>query len=184
MFASPSTLIIGLITGLVFGFFLRKGHVSRFEVIANQFLLRDFTVLKIMLTAVAVGSIGIYAFLHLGYLDSLFIKEAAVWGNLIGGAIFGIGMATLGYCPGTGVAALGDGARDAIPGVIGMVVGASIYAHSYPFLSKTILSKCNLGKVTLPSLFNISPGYIVLGFSLFCLIFFYLLERHEKSKRA
>jgi uncharacterized membrane protein YedE/YeeE len=86
--------------------------------------------LKIMLTAIVVGGAGVYALFGMGAIESLHIKNATLWGNLVGGAIFGIGMAILGYCPGTGVAAIGDGSRDAITGVIGMVVGAALFAEA------------------------------------------------------
>jgi hypothetical protein len=38
----------------------------------------------------------------------------------------------MGYCPGTGVAALGDGLRHAIPGLFGMLAGAAVYAQTHP----------------------------------------------------
>jgi hypothetical protein len=54
----PSKLMLGLATGFVFGFLLQKGRVTKYQVIVGQFQLRDFTVLKTMLTAVAVGGGG------------------------------------------------------------------------------------------------------------------------------
>ena len=118
-FANPGTLLMGALTGLIFGFLLQKAHVTRFSVIAGQFLLKDFTVLKVMLTAVVVGAIGIYGMLLLGLLEpgQMHIHGGAGRGRPVGGVIFGIGMAVLGYCPGTGVAAIGDGSRHAIAGL-------------------------------------------------------------------
>jgi hypothetical protein len=54
-------IVLGLISGIVFGFLLQKGGVTRYEVIIGQLLLTDFTVVKMMLSAVIVGMIGIYA---------------------------------------------------------------------------------------------------------------------------
>ena len=59
MFDSPSKLLLGLVTGVAFGFLLQKGQVTKFRVIVGQLLLRDWTVAKIMGTAVAVGAIGV-----------------------------------------------------------------------------------------------------------------------------
>lgn len=105
-FANPSTILMGGVTGFLFGFLLQKGGVTRYNVIVGQFLLKDFTVLKIMLTAVIVGSVGIYGMRALGLDVNLHVKTTALLGNALGGLIFGAGMAVLGYCPGTAVAGL------------------------------------------------------------------------------
>ena len=49
-------LILGLVMGILFGFLLQKGGVTSYHVIVGQLLLKDFTVVKIMLSAVIVGS--------------------------------------------------------------------------------------------------------------------------------
>ncbi len=56
MFDSPEKLLLGLLTGIAFGVLLQKGRVAKFAVIVGQFLLKDWTVVKIMGTAVVVGS--------------------------------------------------------------------------------------------------------------------------------
>lgn len=149
LFADPRTLLLGALTGLVFGFLLQKGGVSTHRVIVEQFLLRDFTVLKIILTAVVVGGVGVFALADSGAIAGLKLKSTHVLGNVLGGVLFGGGMAVLGYCPGTGVAAIGQGSRDAIVGVLGMVFGAGVYAFAFPFLDAHVLSVGDLGKVTL-----------------------------------
>ena len=102
-------LFLGLIFGVVFGFLLQKGGATRYEVILGQLLLTDFTVLKIMLTAVLVGMPGVYAMKEMGWV-SLAPKSGSLGMNVIGGLIFGAGFALLGYCPGTIVGAIGSGA--------------------------------------------------------------------------
>lgn len=181
-FAAPSTLIAGAVTGLIFGFLLQKGHVTRFDTIVGQFLLKDFTVIKVMGTAIVVGGLGVYTLLQFGLIDALHIKGTAVLGVVLGGVIFGIGMATLGYCPGTGVAALGDGARDALFGVLGMLVGAALYAEVYPWCKSNILSVGDYGKVTLSSATGASPWWFLLGMTLLAVFGFLWLERWEKRR--
>lgn len=62
------------------------------------------------------------------------------WLNCPGrGVIFGVGFAILGYCPGTAAAAFGSGAMDALMGMIGIVIGAGVFARLYPFLDRRIL---------------------------------------------
>ena len=178
-FADPKTLFLGAFTGLIFGFLLQKGHVTRFNVIVGQFLLRDFTVVKVMLTAIVVGSVGIYGMLQGGMIEGLHLKDAALVGNLLGGAIFGVGMVVLGYCPGTGVAALGDGARDAAFGVLGMLAGAALYAEAYPWIKANLLSIADAGKVTLATATGASPWLFILVLAVLSVIGFSALERWE-----
>ena len=99
MFESFDKLVLGLLTGIVFGVLLQKGRVAKFDVIVGQLLLRDHTVVKIMATAVIVGSIGVHA-LVAGGLATLHVKPALLGGLVLGGVLFGLGMAILGYCPG------------------------------------------------------------------------------------
>ena len=47
--------ILGLATGIVFGFLLQKGRVLRFEKQIGAMLLKDMTILKFMLSAIIVG---------------------------------------------------------------------------------------------------------------------------------
>lgn len=152
-------LVLGLLTGFVFGFLLQKGQVTKYPVIVGQFLLRDFTVLKTMLTAVVVGGVGVCALKALG-LASLHVKPAQLAAVIIGGLIFGVGMVVLGYCPGTGVAAAAEGRTDAMAGVAGMLVGAVLFAEQFGFFSRNILTWADLGPVTLPQLTRI-PAWAI-----------------------
>lgn len=112
MFDPIWKLVLGLFTGILFGILLQKGGVAKYRVILGQFLLKDWTVVKVMGTAVVVGMIGIYALLPTGMV-SLHIKPLQWGGIIFGGLMFGVGMSLLGYCSGTGVAACGEGRRDA-----------------------------------------------------------------------
>jgi hypothetical protein len=183
-FANPGTILMGGVTGFLFGFLLQKGGVTRYNVIVGQFLLKDFTVLKIMLTAVIVGSVGIYGMRTLGLDINLHVKTAALLGNALGGLIFGAGMAVLGYCPGTAVAAIGEGSRHAIAGVLGMLVGAGLFAESFPWIKNRILSVGNLGKVTFADLTGYSPWWFIAGLLIAGVIGLTALERWEENNRS
>ncbi len=183
-FADPKTIALGVITGLVFGFLLQKGGVTRYNVIVNQFRFRDFTVLKTMLTAIVVGSIGIYAMLHFGMIKGLSVKSADLAMNAGGGLIFGVGMVILGYCPGTALAAIGQGSRDAIIGVLGALVGAGVYAEAYPFIARTIEPVASFGKITWPQIAHVSPWTFIAGLAAIAVGLFIWLERRERAGRT
>ena len=172
-------LALGLLTGFLFGFLLQKGHVTRYKVIVGQFLLRDFTVLKTMLTAVLVGGIGVYALRAFGFV-SLHVKPAQLVAVSVGGLIFGVGMVLLGYCPGTGVAAAAEGKRDAMAGVAGMFAGALLFAGQYAHLSKNVLIWLNLGPVALPELIPVPAWGIFLALAIGTLVLFRRIERLER----
>ncbi len=160
MFDSPQKLLLGLLSGILFGFLLQKGRVAKFRVIVGQFLLKDWTVVKVMLTAVAVGAVGVWAMVALGWV-SLHIKAAAFGGVIIGGLLFGVGMAIFGYCPGTSVAACGEGRRDAMVGVVGMLVGALVYVLAFPSLQGLITGFGDWGKVTMSDVTGLSPWLFI-----------------------
>ena len=165
MFDPPTKLVLGFLTGILFGFFLQKGRVAKFEVIVGQFLFKDWTVVKVMGTAVAVGAVGVYA-LVAADLATLQIKPALLGGVLVGAVCFGIGMAVLGYCPGTSVAGCGEGRRDAMVGVAGMFAGAALFVATFPALQPLINALGNLGEVTLPQVTHTSPWLWVAGLAI------------------
>jgi len=156
MFDSTGKLLLGLATGIVFGFLLQKGRVTKRSVILGQFLLKDWTVLKIMATAIIVGSVGVQVLVSVGDAH-LHIKPFLLGGVLVGGFCFGIGLSVLGYCPGTTVAACGEGHRDAMAGLLGMVAGAFAFVAAFPVLQPVIKGLGDWGKATLPDLTGTSP---------------------------
>ena len=160
MFDSPDKLALGLLTGIIFGFLLQKGRVAKYHVIVGQFLLKDFTVVKIMATAVIVGAIGVYALLAAGAV-SLHIKPMLLGGVLVGAVCFGFGIVILGYCPGTTVAACGEGRRDALVGVLGMLFGAGVFVALYPMLQPVIKGLGDMGKITVPETLGVSPWLVI-----------------------
>lgn len=160
MFDSPAKLALGLLSGILFGILLQKGRVAKFRVIVGQFLFTDWTVVKVMLTAVAVGAVGVWAMVAMGWAE-LHIKPAAFAGVVVGGMSFGAGMAVFGYCPGTSVAACGEGRRDAMVGVLGMIAGAFVYVYSFPEFGGLLTSWGDWGKVTLPQVSGVSPWVFI-----------------------
>ncbi|RKZ03230.1 YeeE/YedE family protein [Candidatus Fermentibacteria bacterium] len=153
---------IALLCGVAFGFLLQKGGVTDYNVIIGQLLLKDFTVLKVMLSAVITGSLGIYA-LKSASLVKLHPKPGSLGSSAVGGLIFGFGFATLGYCPGTVSGAVGTGALDALlGGVVGILIGSGVYAALYPRLRSGILKKGDFGTKTIPEALNVNPWLVVI----------------------
>lgn len=168
-------LLLGLLAGIIFGFLLQKGGVGKYHILMGQLLLEDWTVLKTMGSAVVVGMLGIYLLNAAGKVE-LHIKETRLGGNIIGGLIFGIGFALSAYCPGTNLAALGQGNWDALAVIGGLLVGSFLYAESSGFLDRTLKKWGTQGKQTLPDLLPIPRGFTVAGALILIVIALIALE--------
>jgi len=171
-----TTLAYGLITGVLFGFLLQKGRVLRYDKQVGALRLHDMTIVKFMFSTIVVGMVGVYLLKDFG-LAELSVKPTLVGANIIGGLIFGIGWGLLGYCPGTSAGALGEGRWDAIWGILGMLVGAALYAEAFPFMKKTVLTWGDLGKLTVPEVLGVSPWVIIPVFAVVAVALFTWFER-------
>jgi uncharacterized protein len=160
---SAGKILLGLATGTVFGFLLHKGRAGEYKAIGGTLRGEDSSVLKIMATASAVGALGTHVLNDLGVVD-LKVKPLNLGGVVVGGTVFGAGMAILGYCPGTSMAALGEGHKDAFAGALGMFAGALTFVRFYPYLKK-VMEKGELGEKTLPEVTGTSPWLWVAGTS-------------------
>ncbi|MDO7636035.1 MAG: YeeE/YedE family protein, partial [Porticoccaceae bacterium] len=145
------TLIIGFLIGCAFGAILFLGGASSYRKILGTLLLKDMTIIKLMMTAIGVGTLGIYL-LDQGGLAHMSIKPAYIWGIVAGGAIFGTGWAISGYCPGTCLVGTAEGKFDAVATLIGGLVGALIFAWAFPMLDELLLQNANFGKITIQGL--------------------------------
>ena len=172
------TLILGLITGILFGFFLQKAEVLRYDRQLGALRLKDMTIIKFMLTNILVAMVGTYFLNDLG-LIRLSVKPANLGGNIIGGLLFGLGWGMLGYCPGTSAGALGEGRWDALWGIAGMLTGGAVYAEVYPFLKSTVLQWGKLGRITLPEAFGINHWLVITAFIVICVGLFRWFEKRK-----
>ena len=128
--------------------------MAKYNVLIGQLLLQDFTVVKIMVSAVIVGMVGIFTLNRFAKVN-LHIKPTRIGAQSIGGLLFGAGFALLAYCPGTGAAALGQGSWDVLFGMAGLIGGSYLFAEMSGWLKKTVETWGEKGKLTLPDLLHI-----------------------------
>jgi hypothetical protein len=157
-FDDPFYLFYGFLIGILVGFLLQKGRLSYYSVIIGQFLFRDFTMLKIMLWAIVVAGVLMYGVFYWGFIGVLPMEPVLFKSALVGGGLLGIGMALLGYCPASCCAAIGQGSRDALFGVLGMFAGVTFFEIMYPriifyFSEKPV-------RDTVSSLLGVSPWVV------------------------
>jgi len=171
-------LIYGLATGVIFGFLLQQARVIRYDKQLGALRLMDMTIVKFMLSTVLVAMVGVYLLKDLG-LVKLSIKSTILGGNILGGLIFGLGWGLLGYCPGTQLGALGEGRWDALWGILGMLLGAALFAESYPLLKATVLTWGDFGKITIPEVLGINHWVVIVVLIFAGLCLFWWFEKRK-----
>ncbi len=165
--------------GFAFGWLLQKAGLSRYERVVNIFRFRDFTVLKFLLSALLTAAIGIRLLQGLGLATDVPVPSTYFAGNLLGGLVFGVGMALSGFCPGTVAAGAGEGRLDyVIPGGFGLYIGAILYGLAYDRLVPA-LSLGRLGAVTLPQMLHVEPWLVIVLFAELSLLTLYVIERRS-----
>jgi hypothetical protein len=164
--ASGGRILSAILFGLAFGFLLQKGGVGKYHILIGQLLLQDFTVVKVMLTAIVVGMIGVFTLHHFAKVN-LHIKPTRIAPNIIGGLIFGAGFALIGYCPGTVAAALGQGNYDGLFAMAGLMLGSFVYAEASKRLKGSIEKWGEKGKLMLPEALHVSRGVFIPLFAVF-----------------
>jgi hypothetical protein len=174
-------ILIALGLGFVFGWVLDKGGLNRYYKIANVFRFTDLTVLRFMMSGMLVGVSGIYLLKALGLVDLTPVAATALAGNFIGGAVFGIGMALAGFCPGTVIAGSARGQLDyLIPGMLGFLSGGLVFGLLYrtPLIQWLInTGRPELAYAKLPELLGVDPTLMAFVVAEGILIFLYVLAR-------
>lgn len=175
----PAGLGLAVLIGFGFGFLLHRGRVTSCDVIENQFRLKDFTVLKVMLTAIVIGGVGVMLLVD-GGLAKYAPKDANLLGVALGAALFGVGMVFYGYCPGTGLAAIATGSVHALVGALGMIAGGILFALSFDWVKANVLTVGAYGKLRLPDITGVPAPWWFALLAIVALGFFVWVERRER----
>lgn len=165
-----------IVFGLIFGFLLQKGGVAKYNVLVGVLLFQDFTVIKVMVSAIIVGMFGILLLNRAGKVE-LKLKPTRLASVISGGLIFGAGFACSGYCPGTGAAALGQMNWDALFMIAGMMLGSYFFAEASDWLGRTVDKVGDHGKITLPDAVHVRRGRFALALGIFLVVALAALER-------
>ncbi|MBP2148927.1 YeeE/YedE thiosulfate transporter family protein [Xanthobacter flavus] len=168
------SIVIGLLMGTVFGVALEKARVFEPGMIVGQMQLRNFIMLKVFLTAVATGAVVIAA-LHGFGLVKLAPKATFYAADVVGGLMLGAGIALAGACPGTVLAQVGVGYRDALFTLLGGIAGATAFGYAEPVL-KPVLMASGPGKITFMDLTGLSYPVLAVGLAVVLVVILVGLE--------
>ena len=154
-----------IVLGLLFGWSLQKAGLTHYARIVNVYRFRDMTVMRFMLTALVVGAFAIQAGLDLGFAATAPIPPTSMLANVVGGVVFGVGMATAGYCPGTIVAEAGEGRLDVwVAGHAAQPVRLKGRDLLQPLIMPSLARVGAIGRVTFASLSGANPWLVLLVF--------------------
>jgi len=156
-------ILLALILGSAFGFILERVGAADPERISAMLRLRDLRLARAILLGIGISSLLLLIALPLGLVPASHLSVKTFHLGVIGGGlVFGLGWAVSGFCPGTGVTALGAGRKDAIFFVLGGLAGAGLFMAIYGRLALTRIFHPLLGgKATLADAAGIVPALAV-----------------------
>jgi rhodanese-related sulfurtransferase/uncharacterized membrane protein YedE/YeeE len=162
-FDHGASLVVAVVIGMAFGFFLERGGLGNSRKLAAQFYLTDLTVFKVMFTAILTAGVGLYLLAWLGIVDLayVYLNPTYLIPQLLAGLLFGVGFITAGLCPGTAVVSVATGKLDGLMTLVGILIGIAVFAELFPLLEPFYYST-SLGQVSLSQLLPLSPGGILL----------------------
>ncbi len=181
-FSYNFSLALALIIGFLFGFFLERAGLGNPRKLTAIFYFEDFTVLKVMFSAIVTSAIGLWILTRTGLINisEVLVVPTYLWPQLLGGFILGIGFVIGGYCPGTAVVGMSSGRIDGIIFIIGLMLGIWIFAEGYPFLKDFYLSGY-MADMTLNRWLGSSRGIVILVITLLAFIAFWAAEKAENK---
>ena len=156
------SLVLVFLIGIIFGGIIQYTRVDKFEKIAGFSMLKDTIVPKMLFLTVGLTSIGLYYMIDAG--GAHYHVKPIIWqGLIIGGVLFGISMAILGKCPGTGPVSIAEGRIDVLIGAIGGLLGGLVFTLYYDDIFNPLMGE-SLGNQILPEFFKGSEELSVLIF--------------------
>ena len=178
--------LIALLLGFGFGFILERAGFGSGCKLTAQFRLTDWSVFKVMFTAIVFAAVGIYVLELAGFVnaDSIYVPAPYLWAIAIGGALIGVGFAVGGYCPGTSAVGLMTGRVDAVVFFVGLLIGTFLFASFFPQLDALTTA----GELTkgdrLPELLGVSEWLVLVAMVAAAVGVYFLGGWFERRARA
>jgi uncharacterized membrane protein YedE/YeeE len=177
-------LIASFVVGIAFGACLERSGLGSARKLMGQFDLTDLAVFKVMFSAIVTAMLGLFWLSRLGVLDvqKVYLPDTFLLPQLVGGALFGVGFALAGLCPGTSCVAAATGRLDGAAVMLGMFTGVLATGVALPSLQQLYLATAR-GGLTLPRLLGIPEGVVILVIVGVALVAFGFAARVEQAHR-
>ena len=164
LFGDEMSLVIAVAIGFGFGFFLERAGFGSAKKLTSQFYLDDLAVFKVMFTAIITAMLGSFYLSWAGFLDLSLVYSSTTYliPQIVGGLVLGLGFVIGGYCPGTSIVGIATGRLDALVFAGGVFAGILLFGEAYPAIADLVVAT-NMGRVSIPELFNVPYGLVVLA---------------------
>ncbi len=172
--------VVYAVIGVAFGMTLESAGFGNSKLLAAQFYFKDMRVFKVMFTAIIVAMTLIFLSSALGLLDYnlIWVPPTYLWPGIVGGLIMGVGFIIGGFCPGTSLVGMATGKIDAVVFVLGVLFGIYMFGETVGNFA-TFFDSSNMGRFTLPELFNVSYGVVVIAIVVVALLLFVIAQKVE-----
>lgn len=177
-------LAVALILGIAFGWWLERGGLGHAPKLAAQFSGTDWTVMRVMFTAIVTAMLGLFWLGRLGLLDvaRVYVQPTYILPQLAGGLIFGAGFAVAGLCPGTACVSAATGRLDGAAVIVGMLSGVFVF-HELSSVLQGFTEQSAAGALTVPALLHLQDGTVVLLVVLLAVVACTVAARIERASR-
>jgi len=182
---TPAALFASLVLGLLFGFWLERAGFGSSKKLTAIFYFRDWAVLKVMFSAMAVCGVGLQVLASYGLVDTsqMYVPDTIVLAQAVGGVLFGVGFVVGGWCPGTAMAGLGSGKIDALVFLFGAMAGSLVFAWIAPAFAP-LQGVGAMGTCSIPVMVGIDPMLGALGLLAVALAAFVMAHKVEAHMRT
>lgn len=181
MFGHYGAYVVYFIIGISFGAVLEMAGFGNSNKLAAQFYFKDMTVIKVMFGAIVVAMVLVFGATAIGLLDYnlLWVNPTYLWPGIVGGLIMGAGFIIGGFCPGTSLVAMATLKKDGIFFVLGVLAGIFVFGETIDNFA-VFWNSSYMGRFTLPELFGLPTGVVVVAVVLMALVVFWGSEKLEQ----
>jgi hypothetical protein len=174
------SLQLAVLIGAFFGILLERAGLGNPKKLTAIFYLKDFSVLKVLFTAIVVCMLGLLYFSIFGWIDlgRVYLIPTYIWPQLLGGIVLGIGFIMGGYCPTTSTVGMASGKLDALVFIVGIILGSFAFAELFPLL-EGLYQAGSMGPVRLSDVFGIHSGIIALLVCIMAVGAYWFVEKVE-----
>ena len=178
--------LIAIALGFGFGFVLERAGFGSSCKLTAQFRLTDWSVFKVMFTAIVFTAVGLYLLEQIGLLtpSGVYVPEPFLWAMAAGGALIGVGFAVGGYCPGTSAVGLMTGRLDAVVFFVGLFIGTFVFASFFGQLDALTTAGESTAGDRLPELLGLPEWLVLVALVAAAVGVFYLGGWFERKARA
>ncbi len=177
-------LISGLLVGILFGFVLQRGRFCMNSAIRDIVLMKDYKLIKSVALALLTCMFG-FGFMGLVGMVTFNPKSLTLFGSILGGFVFGLGMVLAAGCASGTTYRVGEGMMGSLVALLGLALGAAATGAGTLSGLKSALQSINYGPVTLfgaltkwTPLFSLILGILGLGAT-----FYFWVLKEIKAER-